>query len=819
MDNTASECARRAGRSVAISVALGAFLAIAGAASTVWSGAAQAQVAEAYRFDIAAQPLADALVAFGLQSGYQVTVDGAAIRGVSTNGVSGQFSAAEALTRLLSGTGLDYGLDGRVVTVSQLAPTRLGPIVVDAVLGGTLTQSYAAPDSFGATRTNTPIIETPQSTQAVTRQLLEDAGATEVADAYDYLAGIARENNFGGIFGDDYLARGFETDNLLFNGNRTGQPTTLDTANVERIEALRGPTATLFGRADPGGLINVVTKQPLAEPFYQADLTGGSGFFGDGSRFREGRLAIDAGGPIDTEGRLRYRFNLAAEHETTFRQDIDETLFFVSPVIDFEIDDRTVANLELTYQYREDVFDRGVFFIDDDLPLDRDFNLAEDQTEYFDKHYASAALRIDRQLAESVTGRLGLYASFSDAIGDGLQVDRVVGSTASVERREIEGSALFLTAQPELVAEFATGSVGHTLLFGLDASYQRPEDTSRIGAGGPFFDALNPSFPLEAPEIDISQRGAAILDRRFDQTSLGLYAQDQIDLTDQWKLLLGLRWDAVWLREEQELQLGTGGAPLVTERDEEFADTALLPRVGLVYQPIEQVSLFGSYAETYRPPTIFALTDAEGNEVEPEEGRSFEVGIKVDAFDGRVSGTLAAFRADKENVLEPDPDDRTGRAVINLGEVRSEGIEFDLAGEIFENLSLGVNYAFTDARISSNDNPSLPRDTRIRNVPRHAASLQAAYRFTEGTFEGLRLFGGVVYEDQKPSETSGDSPPELPDYVRFDLGASYAFTENVQARLQIRNLTDEVFYTSAGGRTAVTPGQPFNATLGVRVRF
>ena len=782
--------------------------------------------ADVLPIDIPAQPLSDALSALSRQTGLQFFADSALTQGITAPAVAGRMTADEALQRLLAGSGLSHQFTGagavtlrRAVVEPESGPARLAPITVEAVLAGTLTDSYAAPDNFAATRTDTPTIDTPQSTQAVTRQALEDAGATDIADAYDYLAGINREDNFGGIEGDRYIARGFETDNILFNGNRTGQPTTLDTANVERVEAIRGPTATLFGRADPGGLVNVVTKQPLAEPLYQADLQGGVGFFGDGSRYRDVRATVDTGGPIDEQGRLRYRFNAAAQSERSFRKDVDEKRFFVSPVIDFELDDRTIANLELTYQYRDFVFDRGLPFIDGEPELPTDWYVGEGQAPGMTSNYASGTLRVDRELDDALTARLGVYASYNSTDGSGIQQLSVNGTQSSASRFDADISDLFLTVQPELVAEFGTGNIGHTVLFGIDASYQRNRLNQLAGPAGPDFDVFDPDFPVIVPDVDLSLTGASLFDQRTTERSIGLYIEDQVDITDQWKLLAGLRWDAVWIQNKAEISLNPLSPPPITDRDEDFTDNVFLPRIGLVYQPIKEVGLYASYAETYRPPTGFALTDSTGQDVEPEEGQSFELGIKLEAFNGALSGTLAAFRADKDNVLEPDPDDPFAISVTNLGKVRSQGVEFDLAGEVFENFSLGVSYAFTDAQIDSNDNPNLPKGTRLRNVPRHAASLQAAYRFTEGPLQGLRLFGGIVYEDDRRTNTSATIDTEMPSYLRFDAGASYDLSDSIQARLFIQNLTDNEYYTQAAGEANVFPGQPFNATLGVRVRF
>ena len=780
-----------------------------------------AQAGNLTEFDIPAKDLNAAILEFSDRAGVQVFYSAEKLTGLRSSPISGRLTIESALRQLLAGTGVTYRFDGAEIVRLDVAsataengPIRLAPITVDAVLEGTLTDSYAAPDNFASTRTDTPIIDTPQSTQAVTRQALEDAGVTDVADAYDYLAGITPENNIGGAFGDRYLARGFFTDDILINGNRSGRPTTLDTANVERVEALRGPTATLFGRADPGGLVNVVTKQPLAEPLYEVELQGGSGFFGDGARFRDVRATVDTGGPVDEEGRIRYRFNAAAEYEQSFRQDIDNSLFLVSPVVDVELDDKTIANLELTYQYREFVLNPGVPFIDGEPELPVDWYVGEDQPPNLDSHYLNGTFRVDRELTDALTGRLGIYSSYNDLDGSGIQVGSIDGAQARAQRLGLEFSELVVTVQPELVAEVTTGPIGHTLLFGIDASYTKfKQDFSQAPAGA-LFDVFDPNFPVDAPDFDLSQPGNALLRSEITAREFGVYVQDQVDLSEQWKLLAGLRWDAVSIDSEEEL---IAFVPLAPREKSSFDDSELLPRVGLVYQPLEEIGIYTSYSETYRPPTGTTLTGADGEQLKPEEGRNLEVGIRLDALDGRLTGTLAAFRANKDNVIESDP--LNPGASTNLGKVRSQGVEFDLAGEVFENFSLGVSYAYTDAQIDSNANPNLPKGTRLRNVPKHAASLQAAYSFTEGTLEGLRLFGGIVYEDDRRTNTSATLDTKMPSYVRFDLGASYDFTESIQARLFIQNLTDEEYYTSAGGDRSVTPGQPFNATFGVRMRF
>lgn len=796
-------------------------------AAALMAGARPAMAQEVISFDIPQQDLNAALLDFANRAGLQLVYEVSFVEGLRNAPLNGSFTSEEALRRLLAGTGISFRFTGvstvalqRAADQSDGGPVQLAPITVEAVLEGTLTESYGAPDSFSATRTDTPLIETPQSAQSITRQALEDAGAQNLADAYDYLAGISRDNTQGGLQGDEYLARGFETDNVLFNGNRTSSASTLDTANVERVEALRGPTAALFGKADPGGLVNVITKQPLSDPFYEIDVSGSAGLGGDGDRLRQGRTTFDLGGPLSEDGQLRYRFNGAVEYERSYRQDVDERLLFLAPVFDYSFDEKTAVNVEFAYQHREDTFDRGVFFVNDELILPVDFNLAEGNTGQIDKDYASGTIRLQHEFATNWTARLGIYASNDIREGDSVQQGGVTGSIALRQRRDVEAKDRFLTLQPEITGEFETGAIGHTLLVGADIQHEKQSFYGLVGPRGGAIDVFNPDFSVPVPDIDptLSTPGTAMFDAELEGESVGIYLQDQIDLTDEWKLLLGARLDRVDIDSDNTTAFNVGSVVTI-QSESNFKDTNISPRVGIVYQPVSFASIYGSYSESYRPPTSsFGFSDSSGAAVDAETAKNYEVGVKLEALEGRLNGTFALYRADKENVLESDPTDPFGLSVINLGKVRGQGVEFDLSGEITENLSLGVSYAFTDTRTASST-PTLPSGTRLRNVPKHAGSLQLAYRFTEGPFDGLRLFGSAFYEDEKFTDTSATIRNELPSFVRFNVGAQYEILPNVTASFFVENLTDVEYYTSAAGRLNVEPGDPRRFQLGLRARF
>ena len=790
------------------------------APSTVLIAHADQDTQTMTRFDIPAGPLTETLNRFAAQSGLLIVGNAELTRGKQSEGLRGSYTFEQALERLLESSGLAYRFDNeRTVTVTRNTgtgiPIELQPITVDAVLEGTLTTSYAAPDSFSATRTDTPLIETPQSAQSITRQAMADAGVDTIGDAYDLLAGVTRDDTTGELFGDEYIARGFQTEYILMNGNRTSSASTLDVANVERVEVLRGPTAALFGKADPGGLINIVTKQPLSEPLREVSLSGAMGLAGDSARLQQGRFAADLGGPLTDDKRLRYRLNIASQHERTFRQDVDEEVLSISPVLDYRLSDSTVVNLELTHQKRENPYDRGVFFVNGELSLPRDFNVVEGDTGMIDKRYMAGTVRIEHQFLPGWKARLGLYASDGDLDGDGAQVASIVGTTATRQRRTFDISETYYTIQPEITGSFLTGAVEHTVLIGAD--FQNEDQAAIFGlrAVGGAIDVTNPDFSIGIPAITPATTN--LVESTLEGDSLGIYAQDQIDLSEQWKLLVGGRWDRVDL--DATIDLNAAGGTFSANKEASFEDSHFSPRVGLVYMPVQYASVYASYAESYRSPAnAFAFADAASEAVEAETAKNYEVGFKLESLDGRLNGTFALYRADKKNVLEGDPADPFRLSVINLGEVRGEGVEIDLSGEIDDNWSLAATYTYTDNRTRSTT-PRFPAGTRVRNVPRHAASVIAAYRFTGGNLAGLRTFVSAIYDDKKLTDTSATIKTTIPSAFRVNLGASYAFSDSVTASLLVKNVFDEEYYTSAAGQNHIGVGDPRRIDFGISARF
>lgn len=772
--------------------------------------------------DVGSQNLVDAIAELGAETGLQILGPDEILKGKKSAAVRGSMTPKQALIRMLDDDSLNVVAlsDGTLVVsassqmgfVSQNAnedPFDLGTLVLEALLPGTIEDTYVAPDTFSATRTDRPLKKVPQSVQALTRRSLEDTGVEDVADAYDHLAGVNRDNNTGGLFGDQVLVRGLTSDNILINGDRAGRPVSLDTANVERIEALRGPSATLFGPGEAGGTVNVITKQPLSEHFSEIGLSYNFGLGSDGGRQSIARADFDSGGPLNETGSVRYRFNLAAEGGDSFRRDIDSTLFFVSGVLEFDLSPNTIANLEVTHQQRKQPFDRGVFFVNGTLPLSRDFNLAEGQVGSYDQTYTSVATRLEHRFSDKLRGRVNLSYSFNDFDGTGAQVDSVVGTTATLENRADFGEYTYLIFQPELVYQFSTGSVNHTLLVGAEYSRSTADFTLNFGPGSAPVDVFNPVFPVATPPV--GSPGTFTFDGDQTVESYAVYIQDEIDITDRFTVVAGARFEKIeadQLVTADVVGFGSfGGTNSLSDSDTTY-------RLGAVYAINDVLSVYGSYSQSFRfgGTQGVGLVDVNGDPIDPERGENYEVGFKFEGLGGNLLGTAAIFRTDKDNVIEAAPFPAIDRAV-NLGKVRSQGFEFDVAGDLGAGLSLGATYTYLDVSVREATN-GIPAGTTLRNVPTHSASLRAAYEFQND----WRLFGAIVHESSKFAATAAGAP-ELPDYTRVDLGASKRFRNGGELALFVENVFDEAYYPTAAGQNNVSVGAPMNATIAYNMRF
>ncbi len=670
---------------------------------------------------------------------------------------------------------------------AQEQPTSDNELIEVLVTGEE--DGYFVPEASTATRTDTPIRDIPGSIQVIPRQILEDQKATRIQEALDNISGVRKSGNYGGTDAGGYNIRGFAQEGNFRNGLADNDfYSQVDTANIDRIEVLKGPASVLFGQVEPGGIVNVVTKQPLSEPYYSAEFDVGSYAFY--------RSSIDFSGPLTDDGSLLYRLNAAYQDSESFRDFNFTERLFIAPVITWNISDRTSITFDLEYQDNDYLFDRGLPSLGDrpaPIPISRFIGLPH--------IYGDSTFRVGYRLEHNFSEDWQLRNGFSFVSGKSSGTytyggyELIDDQFAPIYVSRDEFSRETYTLQTELVGRFNTGSIVHQPLIGVELRRNVWAYTSFDVADPILLDIFNPNYDVDLPAIP-DEETLSYTNRR---DTLGIYLQDQITFADNLKVLVGGRFDA-FQRKETEFGETTGEESL----------TAFSPRVGIVYQPIQPISLYASYTQSFQPDSFLGRT-VTNEPFKPTEGTQYEFGIKAD-INERLSATLAAFQITKANVVTPDPNNPDFS--VQVGEQRSRGIELDIRGEITPGLNVIGSYAYIDA-ITSEDN-TIPVGNGLINVPEHAASLWTTYELQSGDLQGLGFGLGLYYVGDRNADLENTSI--LPSYFRTDA-AIYYKRDNWRLGLNFRNLFNETYYETAQSRNIIYPGAPFTVIGSFSIQF
>jgi iron complex outermembrane recepter protein len=506
---------------------------------------------------------------------------------------------------------------------------------------------YHVPNSSTGTRTDTPLRDIPQSIQVIPRQVLEDQKAIRLKDALQNVSGVFIGNPFGGSL-DSFNIRGFDNATTLRDGIRDGfsesELTLRDLANVEQIEVLKGPASVLYGNVEPGGVINLTTKQPLSVPFYAADISIGShSFF---------RPSLDFSGPLNGDRSVRYRLNVAYENSGSFRNFVNSERVFVAPVLSWKLNERTDLTLNASYLYDQRTFDRGIPAFGEgvaNIPVSR---FLGERGDFRNVNQFSLGYRLEHRVNDNLKIRNAFrFLDTNEVVksATAIELDETTGNLSRAYFDNANEYKLFLM-QTELISNFRTGSVSHQLLIGFDLQRNILEGFFAVPTDAfesTFTDRFTPNINIFNPtyntrvrpdrsELDLVRDDAATTD------GLGIFLQDQIALTNNLKLLLGGRFDTVSQRLIDKL----------SNTETEQSSQAFSPRIGLVYQPIKAISLYTNYSRSFTPNTGIR---ADGSLLEPTRGTQFEVGIRAE-FKQRFIATLAAYQITKTNVATIDPD-------------------------------------------------------------------------------------------------------------------------------------------------------------------
>ncbi|MBI6605525.1 TonB-dependent siderophore receptor [Pseudomonas rhodesiae] len=657
-------------------------------------------------------------------------------------------------------------------------------------------KGYHATRSASATRTDTAIHETPQSISVVSKDVVEDLGATRLQDALDYAGGVGRANNFGGQGLTTFTVRGFTTGEFYRNGfpiNR-GYPNMPDANTIERLEVLRGPATMLYGRGDPGGTFNVVSKQPLAE----RTVTLGSQLNDQGMQ----RGTLDASGPLDEEGRLAYRLNVVGEGGDTFRDHVSTERYGVTPVLTWQASDDTKVIFEGDFMRNNHPLDRGLTrFPNQAGTPSRDTFWGDKDVGKLHNDNNMAQLRFEHMLNDSWT--LGGGFQWLDGTLQGNAIEANGPGSLSADGRTLQRNFNYRKLewtdkdyQLNLTGHFSTGGLDHTLLTGIeyeDYDYQSIIQRSSAAAGTYSIDIFNPVYGQTRPPLTRTPT--------HDKENLKTYAafvQDQVALTERLKVLAGARFERF---EHDYESYVTGVKPW------QAADNAVTPRLGVIYDLTDTVAVYADAARSFKPNTG---ASREGGGFAPEKGKSYEMGIKWEALDRQLSVDAAIYQIEKKNVLTTDPVDSTFS--VAAGQVRSRGFDLNVAGNLTPEWRVIGGYAYVDAEVTRDN--TLRSGTRLLNIPRNSFSLLNVYEFQDGALKGLGLGAGGKYVDERAGQTA-NSAFSMGAYTVVDLLSYYKVNDKIRLNLDVKNLFNREYEEGAFGNIYAYPGAPRTVQVGI----
>ena len=645
-------------------------------------------------------------------------------------------------------------------------------------------------------------LETPQSELTIDAEALRNAGAFNLNQALDLSASVARQNNFGGLW-NSFAVRGFVGDenlpsNYLVNGFNAGRGFggPRDLSGIESVEVLKGPRAALFGRGEPGGTINLVTKRPTFAKEGELRLSAG--------RFDTYRADFDWTSPLSDA--LAMRIVGFYEDADSFRDTIETTKQGATPSFAFRFNDRSQLVYELEYNHQEIPFDRGVIAIDGRLgripesrflgepgdgPIETDVlgHQIEFQHDFNDDWSALAGFNYRDTSLEGYATENGFSAP--NANGDFGRF-----------RRYRDYDAIYQVLRAEISGSFSTGGLRHRIIAGADADeFENDQVFLRIrnrqfNQEINIFNPVYGAYPLPDPLPNT--------DRVETQRSLGLYIQDQISLTDRLDVRVGARYD------DYSQKLNNRRSDSVSR----YSKTRVSPQFGVVYKLTDTFSLYTVYGENFRP--LSGATDKNG--LKPNRSKSTEAGINFVLNDGALEGTLAVFTVEQSNISTVDADFNA----TAIGKAESQGVEFDLNGTITDTLSIWLSYSFIDAETKNafndpNFGTKVPAGADLLNIPENQLSLQLVQQ-TQLAGKELSLIGGLLYVDKRNGFFSNQNF-KLPGYTTVRLAANYQISERLELGAEINNLFNEEYYTNSFADVWVQPGAPRNAHLSATLRF
>jgi catecholate siderophore receptor len=685
-----------------------------------------------------------------------------------------------------------------VLAQNSMPSTKVENKLPEVKVVGDLEKSYKAKRSTSATKTDTLLIDTPQSITVITKELIRDQDLRSMNDIARYVPGISVAQGEGNR--DTLVFRGNgSTGDFFIDGIRDDVQYYRDFYNIDSVEALKGSNAMIFGRGGSGGIINRVSKQAEWKNIGDISVTAGS--------WNNRRFTLDAGNALNQDVALRV--NAMWDQSDSFRKGFNSKRSGINPSIAIRAGENTSINLNAEIYKDERVADRGV-------PSFQGKPLVTNNSTFFGNAELSPTWSNAKSLSSLIEhdfgngwtlrnrSRFSDYDKFYQNVYPGAVSSN--GTTVAIGAYNNATQRKNFFNQTDFMFTAQLGQIQHQLLAGLELGQQDTDNKRNTG----YFLSVSPTatsinVPVSDPIVRTAvtfKQSASDATNNSKANTRAIYIQDQIKFSPQWQAILGLRLDSfdvdfLNLRSNEKISV---------------QDNPVSPRAGLIFKPSNNMSLYSSYSISFVPRAGDQLSslNASNKAFDPEKFTNIELGMKWD-ISSNLNATAAIYQLDRSNVAMTDPLNTSKTILVDAQ--RSQGLEVALAGNVTEQWNIMLAYAYQDAKITKNLSSSIKAGATLAQVPTNSASIWNRYQFNDAWSAGL----GVSYTGERFPST--DNTVVLPAYTRVDGALFYTLSNTMKLQLNIENIFNKNYYASAHNNNNITPGAPRNFKIGLHTQF
>ena len=686
------------------------------------------------------------------------------------------------------------------IAAAVMLSTSVAADSADSVERITVEGQYLSINESNSIKTPTPIIDVPQSLSIITAEEMTARGFNSIGDIIDYTPGV--NTSMGEGHRDAVVFRGIRsTADFYIDGNRDDVQYYRALYNIEQVEILRGPNALLFGRGGTGGILNRVSKKAkLNEQFtgYKATVNSFGGYSGE----------VDTN--LSTTENSAVRVNAMVEHLDNHRDFFDGDRYGFNPTARIELSDKTIVDLSYEYIDHERFIDRGI-------PTDKVtrrpvealedivFGDPENNFQTLEAHVFRAA--VEHQFTDDIKGNFSAFYGDYDKVYSNFYAanydlaTNVVTLDGYIDTTQRESTML----TGNLVGEFRTGNIGHTVIFGgeyIHTDSNQDRFNPVFSSTGNDKEQFNVIRPLDFRGLSgVNVDGLAVTtafskindDTHVDLDVHSIYIQDEIELSEHFDVVLGARFDSFDIKVHN-----IEASEIRSRKDDEVS-----PRAGIIYKPQENISIYASYSESFIPKSGEQYTDINGDDdrLDPDTYTNQEIGVKWDFANG-LSFTAAIFENEES---APDTDDNDSERLVVVDSEIS-GFELQLSGYLTDQWYITANYSNMDGEIV---NQSGATGLDRRELPENTFSVWTSYQVNDVFGFGI----GATYQDE--SFINNTNTATLPSYTRVDASAYYDVSDDLRVQLNVENLTDKLYFPNAHSTHQATVGAPLNAMLSV----